>query len=60
IGNAVQEDFPDSALKINLLFVSVFIVLVFGLVVAFLMRLKRKRKYREHIRVIDKIIFPKH
>jgi len=60
IGNAVREDFPDSALKINLLFVSGFIVFVFGLVVSFLMRLKRRRKYREHIRVIDNIVFPKH
>ena len=59
-GNAIREDFPDSTLKINLLFVSVFIVFIFGLVVSFLMRLKRRIMYREHIRVIDNVVFPKH
>ena len=60
IGNAVREDLSDSALKINLLFASVFIVFIFGLIINFLMRLKRKRMYRGHIRVIDNIVFPKH
>jgi len=60
IGNTVQENFPDSAVKINLLFASVFIIFIIGLVIGFLVRLKRKMKYREHIRVIDNIIFPKH
>jgi len=60
IGNAVMENFPDSAVKINFLFASVFIIFILGLVIGFLVRLKRKMKYREHIRVIDNIIFPKH
>lgn len=59
VGNAVLENFPESAVKINFLFASVFIIFILGLVIGFLARLKRKMKYREHIKVIDNIIFGK-
>lgn len=58
-GEAVKEGLDDSGIKINLVFGFIFLLFAIVLIIAFFMKLKRKKKFNKYLRVIDKLVYDK-